>query len=159
MISAEILNNPMAQAIMATSDNRQTGRKILFDVTDPQWAERILSAKWMDAYAVGNFGQGDRDHHLCGEQRYQHRDGFRMVEVATNIYGYCVRDTMNDGQGVLFGGAYRKGTTWAEALEWARQWHAGHPTHRQVILGFCWDDCRKCQIDPRQPTDDEDSCT
>jgi hypothetical protein len=146
MTPAEILNDSMAQALMVGRDTGRTKREILFDVTDPQWAERILDAKWMDAYAVGNHRQHDRDHHLCCEQRYQHRDGFRMVEVATNIYGYCVRDTMNDGMGLIYGG---RGTTWAQAMEWARQWHAERPTHRQVILGFCWDDQRKCQIDPR----------
>lgn len=136
MIPAEILNDRMAQAIMATADTRRTGREVLFDVTDPQWAERILSAKWMDAYAVGNHGQRDRCHHLCCEQSYQHRDGFRMVELATNIYGYCIRDTMNDGMGVIYGGRARPGTTREEAMEWARQWHAEKPTHRMVLLGF-----------------------
>ena len=93
MTPAEILNDRMAQAIIATAYTRRTGRAILFDVTDPQWARRILDANWIDAYAVGNFGQRNPCHHLCCEQRSQHRDGFRMVEVATNIYGYCVCDT------------------------------------------------------------------
>jgi len=135
MIPAEILNDPMAQALMATVNTRHTGRVILFDATDPQWAERTVAAKWKDAYAFGNFRQSDRNHHLCCEQQYQRRDGFRMVEVATNIYGYVVRDTMNDGDGVLFGGRGRNGTTREEAIEWARQWHAEKPTHRMVVLG------------------------
>jgi hypothetical protein len=146
MIPVEILNDPMAQALMAGMDTRRTGREVLIDTTDPQWAQRILHAKWLDAYAVGNFGQHDRDHHLCCEQRYQQRDGFRMVEVATNIFGYCVRDTHNDGQGVLFGGRDRPGTTWDEACEWAHQWHAKKPTHRMVVRGFCWDNEGKCEV-------------
>lgn len=30
----------------------------------------------------------------------------------------------------------RPGTTQAEALAWAREWHAQRPTHREVIAGY-----------------------
>lgn len=130
----------MAQAVMASWETHPSNpRVVLFAVTDPSWRERMNDAKWLDAFAVGNHGQADSSHHLCCEQRYQHRDGFRMVEVATNIFGYCVRDTMNDGDGVLFGGRAYKGATHEEAVEWARKWHAERPTHREVLRGFCWD--------------------
>lgn len=102
----------------------------------PEWAQQMEDARQLDAYAVRYHGQTDRCHHFCAMQRQQQRDGFLMVEIATNMFGYCVRDTMNDGRGVLFGGRARHGTTQAEALEWARAWQAERPTHREVIAGY-----------------------
>lgn len=135
-----IRNDPMAQAIMAANEALRaayssSSRVTLFAVQNEEWAKRLDDARWLDAFAVGNYGQRDTCYHFCLEQGYQHRDGFRMYEVATNIYGYVVRDTMNDGDGVLFGGRARPGTTQAEAVEWARKWHAERPTHREVISG------------------------
>jgi hypothetical protein len=135
----EILNDPKAKAWMAYSvacraDDRKS--EVLFDFTSPRYAEVMEDARWMDAYAVGNFGQRDRCHHFCCAQRQLHAEGFRMVEVSTNIYGYCVCDTMNDGMGVIHGGRSRPGTAREEAIAWAREWHAERPTHRKVILGY-----------------------
>jgi hypothetical protein len=146
-----IKNDPKTLALMASwtvSRATDSPRTILFAVQDPAWRERMEGARWMDAFAVANYGQHDRCFHFCCEQRYQHRDGLRMYEVGTNMFGYCVRDTMNDGDGVVFGGRARKGTMWQEAVDWARNWHAEKPTHREVIRGFCWDDERKCEVFP-----------
>ncbi len=137
LVPAQIRNDPMAIAIMAASDARtRGGRTIIFPVQSELWAAQMEDARWMDAYAVGNHGQRDRCFHFCAMQHQQTRDGFLMVEIATNIYGYVVRDTMNDGMGALFGGRGRPGTTQAEAVEWARKWHAERQTHREVISGW-----------------------
>ncbi len=152
-VPASILNDPMARAIMEAGESRRgSGRKVLFPVTDSQWAERMESARWLDAFAVGNHGQADHCYHFCCEQRYQHRDGLRQYEVGTNMFGYCVRDTMNDGDGTVFGGRVRPGTTWKEAIEWARRWHAERPTHREVVRGFCWNSTDKCEVFPELPS-------
>lgn len=135
-------DHPVAAALMADHLARiaaQPQRVVICESTG-DWAQRIEGAKWLDAYAVGNHGQGDRDFHLCCEQRYQHRDGFRLYEIGSWIGGGAVRDTMNDGDGTAFGGRYNPGATWAECLAWARAWHAEKPTHRKVILGFWWND-------------------
>jgi len=136
---AEILNDPMAKALMASSlaaranDSR---REVLLDYASPRYDEAMEDARWMDAYAVGNFGQRDRCHHFCCAQRQLQGEGFLHVEISTNIYGYVVRDTMNDGRGVLFGGRQDPGTTRDEAIAWARAWHAERPTHRKVDFGY-----------------------
>jgi hypothetical protein len=137
LVPAEIRNDPMAVAIMAASNLLpRGGRTIILPVQNELWAAQMEDARWMDAYAVGNFGQRDRCFHFCAMQRQQERDGFVLVEIATNMFGFCVRDTMNDGQGVMFGGRARPGTTQVEAVEWAREWHAKRPTHREVISGY-----------------------
>lgn len=141
MIPAEILNDPMARAVMAAGEAYRASigaksREVICEFASREYDESMEGARWMDAYAVGNFGQHDRCHHFCAEQNSLQARGFRIVEVATNIYGYVVRDTHNDGMGVLFGGRERPGTTKADAIAWARQWHAERPTHRKVIIGF-----------------------
>lgn len=103
--------------------------------TDPRWALEIQHAKdigeqnWREN---SRFGYQDRDGQLCAVQRDHQRAGFTHVVVDTNIYGWCVRDTINDGLGTMFGGRARRGTTHDEALAWAREWHAEQPTHRKV---------------------------
>jgi hypothetical protein len=137
MIPDEIRNDPLVAEYMRGVDTRRSSREIVCAPTDSQWFDGIEYARWLDAYAVLRHGQRDRDHHLCCEQRSQQNRGFMMVEVSTNIYGYCVRDTINDGQGVIFGGRDRRGTTKADAIAWAKEWHAQRPTHRMVIMGYC----------------------
>lgn len=111
-------------------------KPILFAATSDKWKNDIADARSLDKYAVAQHSQVDRDHHLCCVQRQHAREGYVLVEVATNIFGYCVRDTHNDGDGVLFGGRRRPGTTKQEAIDWARDWHNQLPTHREVIEGF-----------------------
>ena len=135
----QILNDPMAKAYMASwAARRAEDRKpsVLLDFTSPRHDEVMEDARWLDAYAVGNFGQRDICHHFCCAQSQLHAEGFRLVEISTNIYGYCVRDTMNDGMGVIYGGRDRPGTTREDAMAWAREWHAERPTHRKVIFGY-----------------------
>lgn len=139
MIPAEILNDPMARAVMAANEARRAHdgtREVVCEFASREYDDSMNAARWLDAYAVGNFRQHDPCHHFCAEQNSLQARGFRIVEVATNIYGYVVRDTHNDGLGVLYGGRSRPGTTKAEAIAWARQWHAERPTHRKVIMGF-----------------------
>lgn len=140
-------NDPGAQAWMASREARQTangckGREVLIAETNHEWADKIEAAKWMDCYANANHGQAsfDADFHLCHEQCYQQRDGFRIYEVGSWIGGGAVRDTHNDGDGTVFGGRVRRGATFAECLAWAREWHAADPARRRVVLGFWWDD-------------------
>ena len=103
--------------------------------TDPRWALEIQEAKrvghqnWLEN---SRFGYQDRDGQLCAIQRQHQSEGFTHVVIDTNIYGWCVRDTINDGMGVMFGGRADPGTTHDQALDWARAWHAAKPTHRKV---------------------------
>jgi hypothetical protein len=110
--------------------------RVLFPVQSTKWAEQIADAKALDRYAVEKHGQRDRDHHLCSMQRQQQRDGYVQIEIGTWIGGYAVRDTINDGLGTLAGGRIHPGMTQAEAIEWARNWHAEDPTRREVIAGY-----------------------
>lgn len=103
--------------------------------TDPRWALEIAQAKaWGEKNWLENsrFGYQDRDGQLCAIQRAHQSAGFTEVQIETNIYGWCVSDTINDGMGVMFGGRVSPGTTHDEALAWAREWHAAKPTHRKV---------------------------
>ena len=101
---------------------------IIFPCTNPAWKADREAAKELDRYAVRAHGQRDRDHHLCAEQRSQARRGYMVAIIFQNIYGYCVRDTMNDGLGNMSGNF----STHAEALEWARVWHSRAPDRREV---------------------------
>lgn len=138
-VPAEILNDSAAQARMAYWVSKRAAdrkREILFDFASSYHDDTMEYARWFDAYAVGNFGQRDQCHHFCCAQRELQAKGYLHVEISTNIYGYVVRDTMNDGCGVFFGGRLRPGTTLEEAISWARQWHAKDAEHRKVTLGY-----------------------
>jgi hypothetical protein len=108
-------------------------KRVIFPVASPKWARAIADAKALDEYAVKNHGQADRCFHLCAMQRQQMREGFVQVEVAKTIYGFGVRDTLNDGLGILL---RSRGVSQEEAIEWARRWHAADPERREVIAGF-----------------------
>lgn len=67
------------------------------------WYRDLNAAKALDRLAVAEFGQSDRDHHLCSEQRSQQARGLLCVRVDRNRYGWCVRDVLRDGLGNLSG--------------------------------------------------------
>lgn len=75
----------------------------------------------------------DRDAGLCAIQLQQARDGYVRVELGWNIYGFCVRDTLNDGQGVLWSGRSDDGSA-EGALRFAAEWQARDPDRREVII-------------------------
>lgn len=104
-------------------------RKVLIPCTNQRWDADIEAAKALDVYAVRHHGQRDHDHHLCAEQRSQQRRGYTKVMLYQNIYGWCVRDTMNDGLGNMSGNF----DTREAAVEWAREWHARAPDMRVVL--------------------------
>lgn len=74
-------------------------REILIPCGSAEWQSERDQAKQTDRDCVLKYGQRDRDQHLCGVQRAQSSRGYLMAEVSTNIYGFCVRDTHNDGLG------------------------------------------------------------
>lgn len=106
-------------------------RQVLIPCTSTAWDAEAEQAKAMDRECVLKYGQRDRDLHLCSVQRSQQRRGYLMAQIETNIYGFCVRDTMNDGLGNMSGNGSAE---WV--LQWAREWHAQAPGHRVVLLGF-----------------------
>lgn len=110
-------------------------QQVLIPCNSSAWQDEADHAKAMDRDCVAKFGQRDRDLHLCSVQRSQQRRGYLMAKVTTNRYGFCVRDTMNDGLGNMSGNGSAE---WA--LQWAREWHAEAPASRVVILGFVADD-------------------
>ncbi|ABD72106.1 hypothetical protein Rfer_4420 (plasmid) [Rhodoferax ferrireducens T118] len=74
-----------------------------------------------------------------GEGRFRRSDLstciYLMAAVSTNIYGFCVRDTHNDGLGNMSG---NRSAEWA--LDWARRWHAEAPQSREFIVGHIGQD-------------------
>lgn len=117
----------------------------LIPCASDEWQRKTLDAKAMDTMAVRYHGQRDPCHHLCAMQREQGRAGFVLAEISTNIYGFCVRDTLNDGLGVLLRaeGGRRGGNGSADrAIEWARKWHAEDPGRRAVVQGYIDADLR-----------------
>ncbi|TAL72882.1 MAG: hypothetical protein EPN79_02245 [Burkholderiaceae bacterium] len=111
-----------------------------------RWQRMVEDAKAMDRMAVREHGQLDRDHHLCAMQRQQARAGYTLVSIQTNIYGFTVRDTLNDGAGVLLraeGGSRGGDGSARRAIEFARRWHAQDPDRREVILGYVAQELRQ----------------
>ena len=135
-----IRQDALTQAVMESREAMRglysKPRAVLFAVQSDEWRQQLDDARWLDAYASAHHGQRDLTHHFCAVLRQQQTAGFVVLEVTENIHGWCVRDTMIDGLGVLFGGRSLPGTTYAEAVEWARRWHAERPTHREVVAGF-----------------------
>lgn len=111
----------------------------LIPCASDKWQRMTEDAKAIDRMAVRDHGQHDPCHHLCAVQRQQFREGFVLAEISTNIYGFCVRDTLNDGLGVMLRahGGKRGGDGSAErAIAWARAWHAEDPTRRALVQGY-----------------------
>ena len=109
--------------------------RILIPCASIEWQSERDQAKLTDRECVKKYGQRDRDQHLCGVQRSQQMRGYLMAEVSTNIYGFCVRDTHNDGLGNMSGNGSAE---WA--LDWARRWHAEAPQSREIIVGYIGQD-------------------
>ncbi len=113
----------------------------LIPCASDRWERMTDDAKGLDRLALSiHPGVGiDRDAHLCSMQRQQHREGFVLAEIATNIYGFCVRDTLNDGQGVILraqGGRRGGDGSAARAIQFVREWHAKDPGKRAVVQGY-----------------------
>lgn len=117
----------------------------LIPCASDKWQRMTEDAKALDRMAVRDHGQRDHDHHLCAMQRQQFRDGFVLAEVSTNIYGFCVRDTLNDGLGVLlraYGGKRGGDGSAKRAIQFAREWHAEAFDKRAVVVGYIDSDLR-----------------
>lgn len=121
----------------------------LIPCASDKWQRMTLDAKGLDGLVRDlHPGQGariDYDAHLCSMQRQQEREGFVLAAISTNIYGFCVRDTLNDGLGVMLranGGKRGGDGSAARAIEWARKWHAEDPSRRAVVKGYIDSDLR-----------------
>lgn len=111
---------------------------LLIPCATDKWHRDTERAKAGDAEftdRLAKIGQSnpDRDAGLCAMQRQQARDGYVLVQISWNIYGFCVLDTLNDGFGVLWSGRTRDGTA-EGALRFAAEWHARDPERREVLL-------------------------
>lgn len=121
----------------------------LIPCADDKWQRMTADAKSLDAMVrdmyPGQLARIDGDAHLCAMQRQQEREGYVLAQIHTNIYGFCVRDTLNDGRGVLLqalGGKRRGDGSATRAIEWARKWHAEDPERRAVVQGYIDSDLR-----------------
>jgi hypothetical protein len=100
--------------------------------------DSLRAAMEIDRYANTHHMQSSvtcADHHLVSEQMSLHRRGFVTYVVSGPALGdalnsYTVRDENNMGHGIVYGGR-GTGTTKADAIEWARQWHARDPEKRE----------------------------
>jgi hypothetical protein len=110
-------------------------REILIPCSSESWQAEIDQAQAIDRECFVKYGQRDRDHHLCSVQRSQQMRGYTEAQITTNRYGFCVRDTMNDGLGNLSGNGTAE---WA--VEFARKWQSDVPGKRKVIVGYIADD-------------------
>ncbi len=111
--------------------------EVVFSCASNRWKDMTADAKSLDRLAFttqSRFGRVDPDAHLCAMQRQQAREGFVQAAISTNIYGFCVRDTLNDGHGVLH--SARNGGGALAAVEFAKAWHAADPERREVIIGY-----------------------
>lgn len=110
----------------------------LIPCANDKWQRMTEAAKardvdFTDRLAKIGISNPDRDNSLCNMQLQQARDGYMLVEVGWNIYGFCVRDTLNDGAGVLWSGRNGDGTA-EGALRFAAEWHARDPERREVVM-------------------------
>jgi hypothetical protein len=101
-----------------------------------KWERMTHDAKALDrlAVATSRTGRVDADAHLCAMQRQQERAGYVLATIETNIYGFCVRDTLNDGRGTLH--SARHGGSAEAAIDFATRWHSEAPEQREVIVGY-----------------------
>ncbi|MES2347065.1 MAG: hypothetical protein V4641_05780 [Pseudomonadota bacterium] len=111
---------------------------LLIACATDKWQRMTERAKESDAEfttTLAKVGQSnpDRDAGLCAMQRQQARDGYMLVQLSWSIYGFCVRDTLNDGMGVLWSGRSDDGTA-EGALQFAAEWQSRDPGRREVVL-------------------------
>jgi hypothetical protein len=103
---------------------------------------KARDVEFTDRLAKIGVSNPDRDNALCNMQMQQSREGYMLVRVCWNIYGFCVRDTLNDGAGVLWSGKNGDGTA-EGALHFAAEWHARDIERREVILsGYFPEECK-----------------
>jgi hypothetical protein len=119
----------------------------LIPCASDKWQRMTERAKESDrefTNTLAKVGQSnpDRDASLCAMQRQQAREGYVLAILDWNIYGFCVRDTLNDGLGVLWSGRHGDGTA-EGALHFAAEWQARDPERREVTLsGYFPDDVK-----------------
>jgi hypothetical protein len=109
-------------------------RQVIFPCATTKWREQAEKAKTDGrALFIKTGGRlADIDRQLCCIQAAQQGAGYILAELTDNIYGFCVRDTMNDGGGRLSPNF----KTALEVWEWARDWQAKDPERREVVLGY-----------------------
>jgi hypothetical protein len=71
----------------------------------------------------------DPDAELCRRQREETAVGIIKATLARNMYGFCVRDTYNDGAGNMSGNF----KTLAEAMAWASAWIVEDPAKHILV--------------------------
>lgn len=108
----------------------RNGNVILFECTDQRFDLARVRAGEQGRQAMIDTGcRVDPDQNLCAVQAEQMGAGYTLACIDTNIYGYCVRDTNNNGGGRLSPNF----PTPLEAINWARNWHGEKPALREVI--------------------------
>jgi len=117
---------------------------LLIACATDKWQRMTERAKASDVeftHKLAKIGQSnpDRAASLCDMQRQQARDGYILAVVGWNIYGFCVRDTLNDGRGVLWSGRSDDGTA-EGALRFAAEWQARDPAKREVVMSTYFPD-------------------
>lgn len=105
-------------------------KTIICECTDSSWQAELDDAKQVDAEAVRLHGQTDRCHHYVAVQSSQFRRGFLEAVIGSNRFGWCVRDTMNDGLGRMSNNMEKV----EDAIQWAKDWHAKMPECRRVVM-------------------------
>ncbi len=83
----------------------------------------------IEAMRIGIYVDPDAD--LCRRQREEAAAGIVVAVLFKNIYGWCVRDTFNDGLGNMSGNFNTK----EEAASWAASWIAADPARRSLWDG------------------------
>jgi hypothetical protein len=108
----------------------KNGNLVIFECTDRTFEQQAQRANELGRQAMIQTGcRVDPDSNLCAAQIDAARAGFLRARIDSNIYGFCVRDTMNDGAGRMSPNF----ATPTEALTWAREWHQQRPALREVI--------------------------
>ena len=94
--------------------------------TDKKWD---MEAKRAKELGQRDLGYGDPDANLCAVQSRHQQQGYQMAEISHNVYGFCLRDTNNNGAGRMSSNFAK----YSDALEFAQQWHAERPAFREVL--------------------------
>jgi hypothetical protein len=110
----------------------------VFDYATTLWDEQAARARESGkkfAADVAPYAKGrgvDVDANLCAVQAEQAAKGVVWATFFKNVYGWCVRDTNNNGGGRMSPNF----KTVPEAIAWAAQWHAKDPEKRRVDYVF-----------------------
>ena len=119
--------HPRAAApVTACPSNTSDGAPAAFGCVSPLEDKTMHTYTEAEIHAMRNGFVIDTDADLCRQQRADQRAGKILGTLASNIHGFCVRDTMNDGRGRMSPNF----KTLDEARAWAVEWVAADPIKR-----------------------------